>query len=153
MSKKQDYEERLEAIITPFLKERDFYLYDTEYVKEAGQYYLRAYIDKEGGININDIEEISRLVNPILDEQDFVEDMYIFEVSSPGLGRALKKDKHLEMSIGEDVEVHTYKPINGQKLFEGSLKGFDKETITITADEDIIFNRSDISVIRLAIDF
>lgn len=155
MSKKTDYESRLEAIILPILEKRGFYLYDVEYVKEAGVYYLRAYIDKEGGIDILSIEEVSREVNPILDEQDFVEDEYIFEVSSPGLGRALKKDKHFDYSMGEEVEVHTYKPIDGSKLWIGLLDGYDKDGISIQLESGDVktFARTDVSVVRLTIDF
>lgn len=155
MSKKSDYESKLEEIITPLLMEKDFILYDTEYVKEGGMNYLRAYIDKEGGITIDDIEEVSRAVNPILDEKDFVEDEYIFEVSSPGLGRALKKDRHFDYSMGEEVEVHTYKPIDGSKLWIGLLDSYDKDTVTIQleAGENKSFNKKDISVVRLTIDF
>ncbi len=155
MSKKTDYESTLEEIILPMVEEKGFVLYDTEYVKEGGMNYLRAYIDKEGGITIDEIEEISRAVNPILDEKDFVEDEYIFEVSSPGLGRALKKDRHFEYSMGEEVEVHTYKPIDGSKLWVGLLESYDKDTVTISLEsgEDKSFNKKDISVVRLTIDF
>lgn len=155
MSKKTDYESRLEAIILPILEKRGFYLYDVEYVKEAGVYYLRAYIDKEGGIDILSIEEVSREVNPILDELDFVEDEYIFEVSSPGLGRALKKDKHFDYSMGEEVEIHTYKPIDGSKLWIGLLDGYDKDGISIQLESGDVktFARTDVSVVRLTIDF
>lgn len=151
---KATIEAKTEEYIMPILDSFGFSLYDVEYVKEAGTYYLRAYIDKEGGITIDDCVEVSRQMNEILDTQDYVEGEYIFEVSSPGLGRALKKDKHLQGSIGEDVEIHFYKPFNGTKTIEGTLLGFTKDTIEVEIDnEKTELNRSDISLIKLVIDF
>ena len=113
------------------------------------------YIDKPGGINIDDCELISRALSDKLDEKDFIEDAYILEVSSPGLGRPLKKDKDFTRNMGEMVEIKLFRQINKQKEYEGILKAFDKETVTIEADdgEDIVFERSDIALIRLALDF
>ncbi|MDD6037257.1 MAG: ribosome maturation factor RimP [bacterium] len=155
MSKREDYEARTQELIEPILERLGFELYDIEYVKEGGSYYLRAYIDKPGGIAVNDCEAVAREMNPLLDEKDFISDSYIFEVSSPGLGRALKKDKHLEKSIGEEVEIHTFRPINHEKQFFGYLKSFDDQTIVIESDEneELTFARADIALIRLAIDF
>ena len=93
-----------------------------EYVKEAGNWYLRAYIDKEGGITVDDCEVVSRRLGDWLDEKDFIEDSYILEVSSPGLGRPLKKDKDFDRSIGKDVDIKLYKPMNKQKDYTGTLK-------------------------------
>ena len=93
MSKRETYEARTEELITPILERMYFELVDVEYVKEGGTWYLRAYIDKEGGITVNDCEAVAREMNEILDREDFVEDSYVFEVSSPGLGRPLKKEK------------------------------------------------------------
>ncbi len=154
MSKKENYEKRTEELITPILDEMSFELVDVEYVKEGSSYYLRAYIDKPGGITVNDCEAVARRMNDILDAEDYVEDSYIFEVSSPGLGRVLKKDKDFNRSIGEKVEIHTYRPIDHTKDFEGALKAFDDKTITIDEDgSERVFDRSDIALIRLAIDF
>jgi ribosome maturation factor RimP len=155
MSRRQDYEARTEALLLPILEKYGFELYDVEYVKEGGTNYLRAYIDKPGGIAVNDCETVAREMNPLLDEQDFIEDSYVFEVSSPGLGRPLKKDKHLEKSIGEDVEIHTFRPINHEKQFFGCLKGFDADSILIEDEEgnELTFARTDIALIRLAFDF
>jgi len=116
---------------------------------------LRAYIDKEEGVNINDCEAVSRALSDELDRTDFIEDAYILEVSSPGLGRTLKKDKHLQKSIGQAVEIKTYKPLNGSKEFEGILKSFDEKQITIETEEgkEVLFARNDIALIRLAFDF
>ena len=154
MSKHEDYEKRTEELLMPLMKENSFELVDVEYVKEAGTWYLRAYLDKEGGINIDDCELISRALSDKLDELDFIEEAYILEVSSPGLGRPLKKDKDLKRSLGEEVEVRTYRAIEKQKEFTGVLKDFDEESITIEIEEkEISFARKDIALIRLAFDF
>ncbi len=107
MSKRESYETRTEELLTPILERLDFELVDVEYVKEGGTWYLRAYIDKEGGITINDCEMVAREMNEILDREDFVEDSYVFEVSSPGLGRPLKKEKDYIRSMGKKVELRT----------------------------------------------
>ena len=112
-------------------------------------------IDKEGGINIDDCELVSRALSDKLDEKDFIEDAYILEVSSPGLGRPLKKDKDFTRSIGELIEIKLYKAVNKQKEFEGVLVAFSKDTVTIECEdgEEVTFDRSDIALVRLAIDF
>ena len=155
MSRREDYESKTEELLEPIVAEAGFELVDVEYVKEAGTWYLRAYIDKPGGITVDDCEAVSRKFSDILDEKDYIEDSYIFEVSSPGLGRPLKKEKDFQRSLGEDVEIRTYRPIDGQKEFGGVLKAFDKNTVTIAYEEDEqqIFNRSEIALIRLALDF
>ena len=154
MSKRQDYEAQTELLVTPILEKYGFELYDVEYVKEGGNNYLRVYIDKPGGIAVNDCETVAREMNPILDEKDFIPDSYVFEVSSPGLGRALKKDKHLLKSIGEEVEIRTFRPINHEKQFEGILKSFDDKELTIALndEQELTFARTDIALIRLALD-
>lgn len=155
MSKRENYEDRFEKLLLPIAKDVGVEIYDVEYVKEGSDWYLRAYIDKEGGVTIEDCEKVSRAVSKSMDEEDFIEDAYILEVSSPGLGRALKKDKHLMHSIGKSVEVKTYKPIEKQKEFSGILEAFDKESVTIKREggENITFSRSDIARIGLALDF
>ncbi|MCQ2536342.1 MAG: ribosome maturation factor RimP [Lachnospiraceae bacterium] len=154
MSKKETIESTTEELVSPILEEMNFYLYDVEYVKEGSDYYLRIYIDKEGGITINDCEAVSRRMNELLDEKDYIDDAYIFEVSSPGLGRKLTKDKHLKMSIGEEVELKLYKARDKQKEFEGILKNFDETSITLETSEGLeIFTRSEIADLRLTIDF
>ena len=154
MSKKETYEARTEELLLPIAQKHDVSIYDVEYVKEGSDFYLRAFIDKPEGVNINDCENVSRELSDVLDKEDFIADSYILEVSSPGLGRVLKKDKHLQMSIGETVEIKTYKPIDGQKEFEGSLKAFDKETIVIETDgAEKVLARADVARIALALDF
>ena len=155
MSKREEYEQKTEAILLPIIEANGFELVDVEYVKEGGTWYLRAYIDKPGGITVDDCELVSRAANDRLDEQDFVEDSYIFEVSSPGLGRPLKKEKDFARSLGQEVEVRTFRVINRQKEFYGALKAYDKDTVTIEGEkgEEIKFAKNDIALIRLAFDF
>lgn len=154
MTRREEYESRTEAFLLPVLAEHNFELWDVEYVKEAGTWYLRAYIDKEGGIAVDDCEVISRILSDWLDQTDFIEDSYILEVSSPGLGRPLKKERDFERSLGEEVEIRLYKAQNKQKEFTGILKAYDKETVTIeTAEGELVFERPDIALIRLAFDF
>ena len=155
MSKREIYETRTEELITPILDRMNFELVDVEYVKEGGTWYLRAYIDKEGGITVNDCEAVAREMNEILDREDFVDDSYVFEVSSPGLGRPLKKEKDYIRSMGKEVEIRTYRAINREKEFYGILSAYDENTVTIkTEDEtEMTFEKSDIALIRLAFDF
>ena len=154
MSQKEDYEKRTEELLAPIAEANGVKIYDVEYVKEGSEYYLRSYIDKEGGVSIDDCESVSRALNEVLDREDFIDGSYIMEVSSPGLGRVLKKDRHLEYSLGEEVEVKLFKPLNGSKDFEGVLKAYDKDTITVeTAGTDNTFNRKEIAIIRLKLDF
>lgn len=155
MSKREQYEQKTEELLLPIVEGYGFELVDVEYVKEAGTWYLRAYIDKPGGITVDDCEVVSRAFSDILDEKDYIDDTYIFEVSSPGLGRPLKKEKDFARSIGEEVEIRTYRPINRQKEFVGFLKEYDQETVTIEYEDETtqVFNRSDIALIRLAFDF
>lgn len=154
MAKRDIYEEKATALLEPIVRQNGVEIYDVEYVEEAGEWYLRAYIDKEGGVTIDDCEAVSRALSDALDENDFIEDAYFLEVSSPGLGRQLKKDKHFEKSLGEEVELKTYKPIEKQKEFTGVLKSYDKESITIeTETGDKVFSRKDVANIKLTIDF
>ena len=155
MSKRETYETRTEELLLPIVEKCGVEIYDVEYVKEGSDWYLRAYIDKEEGVNINDCETVSRALSDELDKADFIEDAYILEVSSPGLGRTLKKDKHLQKSLGELVELKTYKPINGTKEFEGILKAFDEKQLVLETEEEkeLVFERNDIAMVRLAFDF
>ena len=132
-----------------------FELVDVEYVKEGGTWYLRAYIDKPGGITVDDCELVSRAANDILDEKDFVEDSYVFEVSSPGLGRPLKKEKDFARSIGEEVEIRTFRAIEHEKEFTGILLSYDKEKLVLELEdkEQMEFARDNIALVRLAFDF
>ena len=154
MAKKDTYEARAEELLQPIVEANGCEIYDVEYVKEGSEWYLRAFIDKAEGVNIIDCENVSRAFSEKLDEVDFIPDAYILEVSSPGLGRTLKKDRHLEKSLGEEVELRTYKPIDRQKEFSGILKSYDKDSVTIeTQEKEMVFAKSDIAIIRLALDF
>lgn len=155
MSRREEYEQRTEELLEPIIAEHGFELVDVEYVKEAGNWYLRAYIDKPGGITVDDCEIVSRQFSDILDEKDYIDDSYIFEVSSPGLGRPLKKEKDFKRSLGEEVEIRTYRAIDRQKEFIGVLKAYDKDTVTIAYEDDTeqVFEKCDIALIRLALDF
>ena len=145
MSKRETYEAKTEEILLPIAEENGVEIYDVEYVKEGSDWYLRAYID---------CEAVSRALSDKLDEADFIEDAYILEVSSPGLGRTLKKDKHLEKSLGEEVEIRLYKPVDKCREFTGVLKSYDADSITIdTAEKEMTFARKEIALIRLALDF
>lgn len=152
---KRDYELETEKLITPIIQKNNFELVDVEYVKEGSTWYLRVYIDKPGGITIDDCELVSRALSNLLDKEDFIKDTYILEVSSPGLSRPLKKDKDFERNMGKEVEIHFYRPINKQKEFRGFLKSYNKEEVVIeTAEkETIVLKKTDIALIRLAFDF
>lgn len=155
MSRREIYEQRTEELLLPIIEEYQFELVDVEYVKEGGNWYLRAYIDKEGGITVDDCEVVSRRMSGLLDEQDFIEESYIFEVSSPGLGRPLKKPKDFERSLGKEVEIRTYRAIGKEKEFYGSLKSYDETTVVIEMEgqKEMAFAKTDIALIRLAFDF
>ena len=155
MARKEDYVARVERFLIPIMEEHQFELVDVEYVKEGSDWYLRAYIDKPGGITVDDCEAVSRQFSDILDEKDYIEDSYVFEVSSPGLGRPLKKEKDFARSIGEEVEIRTYRAIDRQKEFTGILKDYDENTVTIVYEDETeqTFERADIALIRLALDF
>ena len=115
MSQREKYEQKAEALITPILESNGFELVDMEYVKEGSNWYLRAYIDKEGGITVDDCEVVSRAFSEKLDEEDFIDTAYIMEVSSPGLGRPLKKEKDYLRNMGKELEIRTYRAIDREK--------------------------------------
>ena len=136
------------------MEEHQFELVDIEYVSEGGTFYLRVYIDKPGGITVDDCEVVSRKVSDLLDKKDFIDDSYLLEVSSPGLGRQLKKDKDFDRSMGKEVEIRLYKPFQGRKEYKGVLQAYSKDIVTIRDDEgEITLNRAEIALIRLAFDF
>ncbi len=154
MSKRDNYESRAEQLLQPIVTENAFELVDVEYVKEGSNWYLRAYIDKPGGITIDDCELVSRAFSEQLDKEDFIEDSYIMEVSSPGLLRPLKKDKDFARYMEKAIELKTYKMIDKSKDFEGILKAYDKESITIETDSgEKKFARADLALVRPHIEF
>lgn len=154
MSKRQDYERETEKWIQPILDRMGFDLVDVEYVKEGGEYYLRAYIDKPGGINIQDCVDVSHEMNEILDREDYISDPYTFEVSSPGLGRPLKKERDYVRNTGRSVDVRTYSAVDGSKEFTGVLQDHTPDSITLVLDDDseISIDRKNIALIRESYD-
>ena len=170
LGKKEDYERKAERLLLPIVEKAGFELVDLEYVKEGGTWYLRGFIDKPGGITIDDCEAVSRVFNDALEEEDFIPDSYVMEICSPGLDRPLKKPKDFERSLGKVVEIRTYRPVDGSKEFEGILDDWDDEQVTILMDtgtqedsseeedtdipeEKRTFARKDIALIRLAVIF
>lgn len=165
MGRAEQIAAKAEELLVPVTESYGVSVYDVEYVTENNEKYLRAYIDKEGGVTIDDCENVSRAFETKLDESGLIEEQYILEVSSPGLGRTLSKDRHLEKSIGQSVEISFYKQMVirenetssiKSKSIAGILKAFDKETITIEDTETEItsvWQRSDIAQIKLSLDF
>lgn len=149
------YERKTEVLLQPMMEKHHFELVDVEFVKEAGNWFLRVYVDKPGGITIDDCELVSRALSDLLDEEDFIAESYILEVSSPGLGRPLKKEKDFVRSQGQSVEVKLFRAIEKQKEFTGILKSWDKDTVTLEFEEEAVLtiDRANIALIRLAFDF
>ena len=154
-AKTEMIESRAEALIQPVIEENQFELVDVEYVKEAGEWYLRAYIDKPGGVTVDDCEKVSRAFEARLDDGDLIADAYILEVSSPGLDRPLKKEKDYRRAMGKEIELHTYKPVDGEKQFFGTLQEFDADSVTIRTEEEQTrtFLKKDLALIRMAVFF
>ncbi len=147
---KKSIEERFEEILTPIARGMGLSVYDVEYVKEAGDYFLRAYVDKEGGVTIDDCEALSRALDAPLDQEDFIPEAYILEVSSPGLGRRLTKNRHLEQSLGQEVELKLFKPVNGEKEWKGRLLRYtDKDITILSGGEELSFLRKELADLRL----
>ena len=152
MGRSESYEAKTEQLIQPLIDANNFELVEVEFVKEGSDWYLRVYIDKDGGITVDDCELISRAFNEILDREDYISEQYIFEVSSPGLMRPLKKEKDYKRSVGKLIDIKLYKPVDKCKEFTGVLDSYDKDTVTIKMDDDTqkTFDRSNLAMIRLA---
>ena len=141
------------ALSSPAAQELGLSIWDVEYIREAGQWFLRVYIDKEGGVSINDCEALSRALDPVLDEADPIPDSYVFEVSSAGLERELRKPAHFELFTGSSVEVRLYKPIDGAKTFVGTLTGYDGGAVTIeTPAGTKTFEKAQLAQVRVHLD-
>ena len=154
MSKKEDIEKKSWDLLLGVLSGTGLKPVDAEYVKEAGGYFLRFYIDSEDGVTIEDCEKVSSLLDPLLDEEDFIADAYTLEVSSPGLGRVLKRPHDFEFAEGKEIELKTYKAVNGKKEFRGTLKAWSGTDLTIESEEgEQTFSRKELSLVRLAFDF
>ncbi len=142
--------EKVSALARPVVEEEGCRLWDVEYVREAGSWYLRVYIDKDGGVGIDDCERISRRLDPMLDEADPIPDSYIFEVGSAGAERELKRPSDFEQFMGSEVEVRLYKPLDGKKAFIGTLSAYNEGDIEITAgDRPMSFSKADVAMVKL----
>ena len=154
MAKHDQIEKKAEALSLKFLEEHGLSLVDTEYVKEAGTWYLRYYIDKEGGVTINDCETVSRFLSIELDRDDFIPDAYTLEVSSPGLGRPLKKEKDYTRNLGKPVEIRLFKAVSGKKELMGDLISWDQNSVTIKdKDSETVLEKKNIALIREYVDW
>ena len=143
-------EEKVESLIKDKIEHIGYELYGVEYVKEGKDYYLRIFIDSPNGIDLNDCEKVNNEINDLLDEADYIKETYFLEVSSPGVERVLKKDKHLEANIGTEVNVKLFKKDDsGKKEYKGILKNFDKEKIILKVEgKNIEIERKNISQIK-----
>ena len=152
MGRKESYETKTEQLIQPIIDANNFELVDVEFVKEGSEWYLRVYIDKDGGITVDDCEVVSRAFNEILDREDYIQEQYIFEVSSPGLLRPLKKEKDYKRSIGKKIDIKLFKAVEKCKEFTGILKEYNDDTITLEFDDKAqqVFERTNLAMIRLA---
>ena len=154
--KHEIYEEKTAALAEPVLRENGLTLYDVEYVKEAGSYVLRLYLEKDTGVTIDDCVTVSRALSDLLDKEDFIPDAYTLEVQSLGLGRALKKDKDFRRNLGETVEIRLYKPLEkGIRELTGTLKAYDQKTVTIETEdgESLTIEKKNLSLIREYVDW
>ena len=144
-------EERVENLIQKKVEELGYILYDVQYAKEGQNYFLRVFIEKnDGTIDLNDCEKVNDGINDLLDTADYIKEQYFLEVSSTGVEKVLRKDKHLKDNIGNEVEIKLFKPINKQKEFIGILEDFSEDEITLKLenDENINIDRKDISLIK-----
>lgn len=143
-------EEKVENLLQDKIKELGYELYDVEYAKEGKNYFLRIFIDNEKGIDLNDCEKVNDGIMDLLDEADYIKEQYFLEVSSPGIERILKKDKHFDLSLGEEIEVNLFKPIDKKKTLDGILTGYDESSITMMYENDeITIERKNISLMKL----
>lgn len=144
-------EESVETLIMPIIENLGYSLYDVQYIKEGKDYYLRVFIDKKEGISLEDCEKVNNAITDILDEKNYIKDQYFLEISSPGIERVLRKEKHFEENIGKQVAINLFKPINNEKQIIGILEKFDQDNIYIKYNNynDIIkIDRKNISLIK-----
>lgn len=150
----KDIIKTVEQLAEPIADKNNFELVDVEFIKEGPNWYLRIYIDKEGGISIDDCELVSRSIEGVLEDKDFIEQAYILEVSSPGIDRVLKKDNEFVKYKGRIVDIKLYKPINNNKEFQGELVGLINNNIVVKIDDsEMSFDKKDVAVCRLAVIF
>ena len=138
------------ALAAPIVEQNGCKLWDVEYVKEAGEWFLRVYIDREGGVDITHCEAVSRPLSDLLDEADPIQNSYTFEVSSAGLDRVLRKQEHYEACMGQQVDVKLYRPMDGRKEYTGKLNGFVDGNVTV---DDKVFEKKDVAQVRLHVTF
>lgn len=147
-------DEALEKIALDVCQRHGVYIYETEYKKEGSEYFLRLFIDKEGGVTIEDCENVSREISPLLDNLTFIKEAYIFEVSSPGIDRVLSRDWHFEKVMGEGIEIKLFAPLDGKKDYSGILKGYNDGIITMETDgKEIQIEKQKAASVRLAFNF
>ena len=143
-------EEKVEKLLQPIIEKEGYELYDVEYAKEGKNYFLRIFIDNEKGIDLNDCEKVNNAITDILDEENYIKEQYFLEVSSPGIEKILKKDKHLEQNIGQQINIKLFKKDeNGQKEYIGELKEFNEQYINIKYEEqEIQIERKNVAQIK-----
>ena len=141
-------EERVESLVEKKINDLGYELYDVEYAKEGKDYYLRIFVDKPEGIDLNDCEKVNDGINDLLDQADYIKEQYFLEVSSPGVERILRKDKHFEENLNQEIEIKLFRQINGTKELRGILKGYTKDDIIIQENEEITIDRKQISQIK-----
>lgn len=138
--------EKVEALAKPVIEDEGCELWAVEYVREAGTWYLRVLIDKDGGVGIDDCERISRRLDPILDEADPIPDSYVFEVGSAGAERELKRPSDFERYIGSEVEVKLYQPYRGKKSYVGCLEAYEDGNVTVSS---VLLKKEQIAQVKL----
>lgn len=141
-------EEKVEKLTSKTINDLGYELYDVEYLKEGKDYFLRIYIDSEKGIDLDDCEKVSNSITELLDKEDYIKEQYFLEVSSPGVERVIRKEKHLKDNIDKEIQIKLFKQVDGQKQYKGILKDFDDDYITILNDQEIKINRKNISQIK-----
>ena len=146
--------EKVAQLAQPVVEEEGCSLWDVEYVREAGTWYLRVFIDKPGGVGIDDCERISRRLDPILDEADPIPDSYVFEVGSAGAERELRRPRDFEQFMGEEVELRTYQSVGGSKCFVGTLSGYDDGAVSLLmGGETVRFEKGQVALVKLHVSF
>ena len=141
-------EEKIENLTSKTINDLGYELYDVEYVKEGKDYFLRIYIDSQKGIDLDDCEKVSNAITEVLDKEDYIKEQYFLEVSSPGVERVLRKEKHLKENLENEIQIKLFKPLDGQKQYKGILKEFNDDYITILGKQEIKIDRKNISQIR-----
>ncbi len=141
-------EEKIENLTSKTITDLGYDLYDVEYVKEGKDYFLRIYIYSQKGIDLDDCEKVSNAITEILDKEDYIKEQYFLEVSSPGVERVLRKEKHLKDNIENEVQIKLFKPLDGQKQYKGILKDFNNDYITILNNQELKIDRKNISQIK-----